>query len=59
MSIKLQNDNYARKLEPALLSGATVICENVGEVIDPAISSIMCREVYDISGDKYIKFNDN
>jgi dynein heavy chain len=36
-----------------------VICENIGEYIDPAINSIVCKEIYEVSGDKYIRFNDN
>ena len=30
-------DNYARKLEPALMTGMTVICENLGDSIDPTL----------------------
>jgi hypothetical protein len=42
-----------------LLSGATVICEGIGETVDSVINSIVCKDVYEVGGDKYIKFNDN
>lgn len=55
----MTSENYSRQLEPALLAGSIVICENVGDVIDPSINSIVCREIFEIQGEKYIKFNDN
>jgi len=48
-----------KKIEPALVTGETLIIENVGESIDAILNPILFREVYTASGDKYIKFNDN
>ncbi len=36
-----------------------MLCENVMESIDPVMNSIIFREVYEVGGDQYIKFNDN
>ncbi len=57
--VKLSNDKALRKLETAIFQGATVICEGVGEVIEPAISSVVYRDIQEVKGEKYIKFNDN
>lgn len=59
LAIRLSMDNYARKLEPALMTGLIVICENLGDSIDPTLQSIAYKEIFEVKGDKYIKFNDN
>lgn len=41
-----------------MAQGATVICENISEIIDPAVNAIINKEILEIQGDKYIKFND-
>lgn len=36
-----------------------MICEGFTEELDPALSSIVYREVEEVKGEKYVKFNDN
>ena len=36
-----------------------MICENFPEAIDPALNSVVYREVFEMKGDTYLKFNDN
>lgn len=55
----MQQENYGRKLELAMGQGACVIVENISENFDPAIVAIINKEIFEIQGDKYIKFNDN
>ncbi len=38
--------------------GATVICESITENIDSAITAVINKELIEIQGDLYIKFND-
>lgn len=59
ISIKLSNDNYIRKLETALFQGGNVICEGFVDVIDPSLNSLIYRDIQEVKGEKYIKFNDN
>ena len=59
VGIKLSGGDFSRKLEPAMITGATVIFENVGEAIDSTLNSILFRETFEVGGDKYVKFNDN
>lgn len=38
--------------------GATVICESITENMDTAITAIISKDLIEIQGDVYIKFND-
>ncbi len=57
--IKLKSEKYVRKLETALFQGGNVICEGLTEELDPALTPLVFREVQEIKGERYIKFNDN
>jgi len=48
-----------RKLETALFQGGNVICEGFTEDFDPQLTPLVFRDVLEIKGDRYIKFNDN
>lgn len=58
--IKASSENISRTMEYALGHGASVIYENVNELEgQPALLSLLGREVYHIAGGRYIKFDDN
>lgn len=60
VSIKLSQDNYVKKLEPAISQGLGVILESLPDTpLDPSIQSIAYKEIFVIKGDYYLKFNDN
>ena len=44
----MSDDNYFRKLEPAIIAGAIVIIENIYENIDSTINSVLFKEIYSI-----------
>ena len=48
-----------RKLETALFQGGNVICEGFTEEFDPALAPLIYRDIQEVKGEKYIKFNDN
>jgi len=56
--VKTQQENYSRRLEVAMTQGLTVICENMTENVEPPIKAVINRELSEIQGDKYIRFND-
>ena len=44
----------------ALVEGSAVICENIGELTEPAsLLSLLEREVFTIAGGRYIKFGES
>ena len=41
-----------------MAQGFTVIVENLGENFDPSINAVVARDLIEIQGDIYIKYND-
>ena len=58
MVLRPQQENFSRKLELAMAQGLTVICENMGESVEPPVKAVIDKELSEIQGDKYIRFND-
>ncbi|KAJ8721187.1 hypothetical protein PYW07_001962 [Mythimna separata] len=50
--------NYLKVMENCLTTGAPVIVQNVGEVLDPSIAPILQKAIVTIGASKVIKFND-
>ena len=42
-----------------MFQGGTIVIEGFHEAFDPSLNSIVYKEVQDIKGDRYIKYNDN
>lgn len=36
-----------------------MIFEDFGEIVEPALTSVVYKDIQDVKGEKYIKFNDN
>lgn len=58
-NIKATGDKFKQQLEYALAKGATVLCQNVGQLDGPAdFLTVLDREVSTVAGTDYIKFGD-
>ena len=57
--VKLNEESrYMQIFENALITGKVVLLEEVPEEIDPALDSLIARDVFEVDGAKQIKFND-
>ena len=59
VGVKATSENFRRQLEYALAKGATVLCQNVGQLDGPAdFLTVLDKEVSTVAGAEYIKFGD-
>ena len=56
--VKLSDENYMRVLESAMLVGAPVLMENVGEELDAALDPILKKETVNQGGRYVMKLGD-
>ncbi|KAH6589529.1 hypothetical protein BASA61_005592 [Batrachochytrium salamandrivorans] len=57
--IKLTDRDFLRTLENAIRFGRSVLLENVGEKLDPALEPILLRQTFKQGGSTVIKVGDN
>lgn len=55
---KLADKDLMRTMESAIRFGKSILIENVGEELDPALDPILLRQVYMQSGTLVIKLGD-
>jgi len=48
--IKLTDNNYMRTIDMAIRSGSTVLLDDVGETLDPALEPLLMRQIYSEEG---------
>jgi dynein heavy chain len=56
--IKLAESDFMRTLENAVQFGTPVICENVGQELDPALEPLLLKQVFESGGIKSIRLGD-
>ncbi|OAF69166.1 Axonemal beta dynein heavy chain 2 [Intoshia linei] len=56
--IDLEQSNYTKVIEIAIQHGFPVLCNNVGETLDPALNPILNKAIHNQNGINVIKFND-
>jgi dynein heavy chain len=56
---KLTNHDFLTVLENAIFTGAVLLLENVGDVLDPILDPILGRQVINEEGVDYIKIGDS
>lgn len=59
MVIRLSQKDFLKKLEMAIPSGKSVICENIQEALDPALEPILLKSFVVKAGRKEIKIGEN
>ena len=57
--IKLSDSDFLRTLENAVQFGTPVLCENVGEELDPALEPLLAKQTYPSGGVMMIKLGDS
>ena len=58
LMIKLTQADYLRTLENAIQFGKPVLCENVGEVLDPALEPLLVKQTFKQGGVECIRLGD-
>uniref|UniRef100_UPI00358FFBD0 dynein axonemal heavy chain 3 n=1 Tax=Myxine glutinosa TaxID=7769 RepID=UPI00358FFBD0 len=56
--LKLSDATYVRSLENAIQFGSPVLLENVGEVLDPMLESVLLKQTFKHQGGEYIRLGE-
>ena len=56
--IKLSDSDFMRTLENAVQFGTPVLCENVGEELDPALEPLLLKQIFESGGIMSIRLGD-